>query len=179
MGKGPAKCDATLGINVHGEHLVVVMICDGDIFAKPTVERMTDCLHCLVHGLLRDPHAAVDALDILPPQQLKALHRFTAGALHPEYQAFPLFHEGFAELAARQPERCCLVFEGTEMSYGQVNAAADVLAASLAGMGMGPGAPVGIMLDRSFELVIAILGVLKAGGGSDVGLPLPVLHQSC
>ena len=176
---GPAKCDVCMAINVHAGRLILGLSCDGDVFTKPTVERMTDSLQCLVHGLLRNSHATIESLPMVPPEQLQALQHFSCGPLRPDHLEGPLLHEAFTALAEQHPSRRCLVFEGAEMSYGQVNAAADALAAALAGMGVVRGTPVGIMLDRSFELVIAILGVLKAGGGSDVGLPLPVLLPGC
>ena len=100
------------------------------------------------------------------------LAQFSCGPLRPERLEGPLFHEAFASVAAQHPGRRCLVFDGAEMSYGQVNAAAEALAGSLADAGVGPGTAVGILLDRSFELVVSILGVLKAGGGC-FGLLLP------
>ena len=88
----------------------------------------------------------------------------SCGPLRPEYLQGPLFHEAFAAAAAQRPDRRCLVFEGAEMSYGKVDAASDAVARTLVGKGIGAGSTVGIMLERSFDLIVAILGALKAGG---------------
>src|SRR5207302_3093071 len=57
-----------------------------------------------------------------------------------------------------------LVLEGKHLSYGELDERAGQLARHLVGLGVGPDVLVGICLDRSFEMVIALLGVLKAGG---------------
>jgi amino acid adenylation domain-containing protein/FkbM family methyltransferase len=85
------------------------------------------------------------------------------GSLFPSPQ--PRFaHELFAEHAARTPEKLAVVCQGTELSYGELNARANQLAANLQSRGVGPNSLVGISLERSLEMVIGILGVLKAGG---------------
>ena len=176
---GPGKCDVCMAINVVRDWLLVFLAGDGDIFTQPTVQRMLDCLQHLIDTVLRNSQAIIDSANIMPPEQLQALQHFSCGPLRPDHLEGPLLHEAFTALAGQHPGQRCLGFEGAEMSYGQVNAAAEALAASLAGMGIIQGTPVGIMLDRSFELVIAILGVLKAGGGCVVGWSLSVLQRGC
>jgi non-ribosomal peptide synthetase component F len=86
------------------------------------------------------------------------------GVERPEYLTAPLVHDSFETIAASSPERNCLYYEGEWLSYGEVAQRVFVETGRLASLGVGPGAVVGIMLDRSFELVISILSVLKAGG---------------
>jgi len=91
--------------------------------------------------------------------------RFSMGEEHPEYLDAPLVHEAFAAVASRSPERRCFCYEGEWLSYGEVAVrVADAFAGRLAGLGVGPGVVVGLMLDRSFELVVSMMAVLKAGG---------------
>jgi amino acid adenylation domain-containing protein len=67
-------------------------------------------------------------------------------------------------LVAAQPEASAVTFDGESLSYGELNARANRLADCLRERGVGPGEIVGIHLDRSFSLIVAILAVLKAGG---------------
>ncbi len=64
----------------------------------------------------------------------------------------------------RTPERVAVAFEGTEVTYADLDARAARVAARLRELGVGPGVPVGVCVERSPELVVALLAVLKAGG---------------
>ena len=66
--------------------------------------------------------------------------------------------------ARLRPKAIALTLEGADLTYGELNARANQLAAHLRELGVGPEALVGIHLDRSFELVIGIFAILKAGG---------------
>ncbi|MGW7369172.1 amino acid adenylation domain-containing protein, partial [Streptomyces sp. NPDC054841] len=74
-------------------------------------------------------------------------------------------HELFEEQAARGPERTALVFGEERTGYGELDARAGRMAALLAGHGVGRGSLVGVRLERGTEMVVALLGVLKAGAG--------------
>src|SRR5882672_1658110 len=73
-------------------------------------------------------------------------------------------HQLFEAHAAQTPEKLAVVCLGRELSYGELNARANQLAADLRSKGVGPNTLVAISLERSLEMVVGILGVLKAGG---------------
>ena len=72
-------------------------------------------------------------------------------------------HELFEQQAARTPTRVAVSFEGRELTYAELDARASRLARALRAHGARPEAPVGVLVERSPELVVALLGVLKAG----------------
>lgn len=81
--------------------------------------------------------------------------------------AYPLekcLHHLFEEQVARTPNAVALIYEDRTMTYGEVNRRANQLARHLQARGVGPEKPVALLLDRSFEMVIGLLGILKAGG---------------
>lgn len=83
-------------------------------------------------------------------------------------------HEIFEEQALRTPAATALVYGGERLSYGELDARADRLAGLLHTRGVRPGALVGVCLERSVEMVVALLGALKAGAGYvmlDPGFP--------
>lgn len=74
-------------------------------------------------------------------------------------------HELFEERARRTPAATALVYDDERLSYGELDARADRLAGLLRGRGVRPGSLVGVYLERSAEMVVALLGALKAGAG--------------
>ncbi len=73
-------------------------------------------------------------------------------------------HELIEEQTRRTPEWCALVFEGIRLTYRELDRRAELLARHLQELGVGPDVRVGLLVDRSVEMVAGILGVLKAGG---------------
>ncbi|HWH09372.1 MAG TPA: amino acid adenylation domain-containing protein, partial [Candidatus Thermoplasmatota archaeon] len=103
-------------------------------------------------------------------------------------------HDLFAEQAARTPDRVAVTFEDEQVTYAALDARANRLAHRLRRMGVGPGTPVALCLERSVDLVVAMLGALKAGGAyvpldpaypqerlafmlRDAGAPVLVTHR--
>ena len=75
-----------------------------------------------------------------------------------------LLHQLVENQAARTPESVAVVFEGEELSYAELNAAATRLAIYLRNLGVGPETTVAVCLERSLEMVVSLLAILKAGG---------------
>ena len=73
-------------------------------------------------------------------------------------------HRLFEEQVARTPGATALVLHDQRMTYAELNQRADKIAERLKAFGIGPDVPVGICLGRSFEMVVGLLGILKAGG---------------
>ena len=74
-------------------------------------------------------------------------------------------HELFEEQVRRSPEATAVVFEEEELSYGELNARANRLAHYLRELGVKPDERVAIWVERSFEMIVGLLAILKAGGG--------------
>src|SRR6202008_769036 len=81
-----------------------------------------------------------------------------------EYARELTLSELFEAQAARTPAAVALRFEATTVSYGELNERANQLAYYLQRQGVGPEVLVGILMDRSVEMIVAVLGILKAGG---------------
>eukprot|EP00890_Picochlorum_soloecismus_P000568 jgi/Picsp_1/1511/NSC_04989-R1_phenylalanine racemase len=109
----------------------------------------------------------IQDFDILTEEEKQELNFFASrgGTYNRLNSTGPLVHHAFEQAAARHPDKVCLVFEGVDMTYGEVNSKANRLASLLISKGVGLGSVVGIMLHRSFELVISILAALKTGAG--------------
>src|SRR6185295_1135222 len=73
-------------------------------------------------------------------------------------------HELFEEQVAQRPDDVALTCEEQQLTFAELNARANQLAHHLVKLGVGPEITVGLCLDRSLELIVALLGILKAGG---------------
>ncbi|GHH88233.1 hypothetical protein GCM10018793_67110 [Streptomyces sulfonofaciens] len=126
----------------------------------------------LLDGLLDDPGRPVDRAPLLSADEL----RYLAG-LNDTARAYDLtapLHVLVARQARRTPDAVAVVFEDRRLSYAELDAAAGRLARRLLREGAGAaGTVVGVFMERSLELVVALLAVLKAGGAY---LPLDPAH---
>ncbi|WP_461088004.1 amino acid adenylation domain-containing protein, partial [Streptomyces deserti] len=125
------------------------------------------CLDNLVTALEEAPDTPLMALDVLDGAERSELvegHNDTSVAV-----ADVSVPEAFAQRAAADRDAVALVSGDAEVRYGELDARADELARVLVASGVGPETVVAVLMERSAELVVALLAVLKAGG---VYLPL-------
>ena len=107
--------------------------------------------------------ATLDALPILPDAERARLLR-DWNATKTEFDSGLTIHAAFEAQVARTPDATALIFEGVELTYAALNARANAAARQLQGMGVKPGAHVGLYSRRSPDLLIGALAILKAGG---------------
>ena len=124
---------------------------------------MRTALEQLGHALEDEPSAQVLTLDVLSPAERHQV-LYDWNATEAPFPAELCIQALFEAQVARTPEAIAVVFEGIELSYSKLNARANQLAHQLIGLGVKPDARVAIALERSAEMVVALLAVLKAGG---------------
>ncbi len=130
-----------------------------DLFEPATVRRIADGFTRLLAGVAADPQARLWELPLLGDEERRQV--VLQGAPGPDGG---LVHERFAAWAARTPEAPALAYEGTVLTFRELDGQANRLARHLRRLGVGPETPVGVRLERSLGMVVAILGILKAGG---------------
>ncbi|MCC6812277.1 MAG: amino acid adenylation domain-containing protein, partial [Deltaproteobacteria bacterium] len=133
-----------------------------DLFDQETVERMVDHFRLLCEAVVRDPDAPVAAVDISSAGERQKLIEWND--TRKDYAERRLVYELFEEHARRTPDAVAVSFEGQSLSYAALNKRANQLAHHLIGRGVGPDKRVALCLERSLEMVVAIFGVVKAGG---------------
>ena len=133
-----------------------------DLFDSSTIERLADHFTNLLAAIVADPDRSIGSLQILgEDERHQLLHRWNEDREYP-WQA--CVHQLFEEQAMRVPGKTALVFENQTMTYAELNARSNQLARYLNRVGVGPDVLVGLCMQRSLDLVIAILAILKAGG---------------
>ena len=142
----------------------LVMDCDynTDLFDQATVSRWLGHYETLLAGIAQDMNRPLRRLPLLQPREIQELvaDRNQTDAAYPNR----CVHELFEQQAASTPNAVAVVFGRETLTYSELHARSAELAAFLQKQGVGPGQLVGICLERSAEMVIAILGVLKTGG---------------
>jgi amino acid adenylation domain-containing protein/non-ribosomal peptide synthase protein (TIGR01720 family) len=130
-------------------------------FDAVTVRRMLRHLETVLEGMITHPHQRISELSLL-----SAAERDLAIREWNETQMdFPTLglHELFERQVAATPDAVALIFEGERLSYQELNRRANQLAHYLLGLGLRRGARVGICLERGIDMIICLLGILKAG----------------
>jgi len=133
-----------------------------DLFEQSTMRRMLGHFEKLLRGVLAKPDRRLSELPLMgDEEQGQILVEWNGTAA--EYPRDLSIHQAFEQQVARTPEAIALAYEGKWWTYRQINDEANRLAHWLVKKGIGPDSLVGIFLERSAEVVAALLGVLKAG----------------
>ena len=167
VGLGAAKFDLSLGLSERRatdgrpEGIAGVIEYRSDLFERSTVEAMGRRLAALLEAIVADPSQPIGAIELLAPgERRQLLLEWNATAREVPQATLPALLEAQVE---RSPEAIALVFEETTLTYAELNAQANRLAHLLISRGVGPENLVAIALPRSIEMVVTLLGILKAG----------------
>jgi len=165
---GTTHFDLTLHITDTEQGLVGTAAYNTDLFDADTITRMLAHFQTLLEGIARDPDQHLSDLSLLTDTERQQV-LLRSNDIHCGYNPSLSIHQLFEAQVERTPDAIALVFEDQQLTYRELNARANRLAHSLRNAGVGPEVPVGVCLERSLEVVISLVGVLKAGG---VYLPL-------
>jgi amino acid adenylation domain-containing protein len=156
-----AKFDLTLYLFESGQGLPTAIEYSTDLFDRPTIRRLLDRYLNILTAVAADPELRIGRLPVLTePEQHQVLREWNDV---PGYAGRGCLDELVAAQAARTPAAPAVVFGETTLTYAQLVARATAVARWLRGHGCGPESRVGIALERSLELPVALLGTLVAG----------------
>ncbi|MCZ6666420.1 MAG: amino acid adenylation domain-containing protein, partial [Gammaproteobacteria bacterium] len=136
---------------------------NADLFDSETVARMARRFEVLLTAIADDPHQRISALPLLTEDERRTVLSDWNQTSRPGVEA-SCIHTLFEVQADRTPMAEAVVSGARRMTYSELDHAANRLAHYLRTLGVGPEAAVGICLPRSIEWIVAMLGVLKAGG---------------
>jgi amino acid adenylation domain-containing protein len=158
-----AKFDLDLGLIEEAERLNGRLEYDAALFDGVTMDRLVGHLDRLLAGIVEDPGRRLSELPLLAHaerSQVVVEWNDTDVAWSGE----ATLHDLVEAQVRRSPEAVAVVFDGHSLSYAELDRRASRLAGRLRGLGVGPEARVGICSERSLELVVGLLAILKAGG---------------
>src|SRR5205085_1777135 len=159
-----SKFDMTLSLMEEEDGIILGWLeCNTDLFDEPMMQRLIGHYETLLRGIIADPGERISRLPLLTEaerRQLLVEWNNTAG----DYALDHCMHELFEAQVKRTPQATAVIFEGRRLTYEELNQRANKLAGYLQASGIGPELLVGISMERSLEMIVALLGVLKAGG---------------
>ena len=133
-----------------------------DLFEASTIARLASHFENLLQSIVVNPDLRVSSLPMLSEQERRQLlfdWNQTAFSYPPM-----CFHQIFEAQVERAPDAIALVFDQSQLSYYEFNSRSNQLAHLLCGLGVGPEVTVGLVLDRSAEMMVGLLGIMKSGG---------------
>jgi len=134
---------------------------NADLFDDSTIERLARHFALLLEGAVADPERRLSELPLLTDAERRQLVEWNRTAV--PLPTVPV-RELIRERARQAPENPAVILDGGVMSYGELDGRASRLAAFLRAAGIGPEIPVGVHLERSPALYVALLATFEAGG---------------
>jgi amino acid adenylation domain-containing protein len=158
-----ARFDVSLSVYERANDIVGTCEYRTDLFDGATIERLLAHFTRLLEAIVADPQQRVSRYEFLGEEERQRIvvdwnrNRIAVPAEQTMH--------GLVEMqAATNPDAVALVFEGSQLTYRELDARANQLAHVLIERGVGPDARVGLCIDRSLEQIIGIVGIQKAGG---------------
>jgi len=135
---------------------------NSDLYNAKTIERMIGHFMVLLGHALTSPNTQIDAMPMLTDDE----HRFLihgVNATEAPFDSTACVHRLFEKQVRQRPDKTAVIFGDRALTYNELNRAANVFAIRLKSMGSKCGDHIGILSDRTAEMIIGILGILKAG----------------
>jgi amino acid adenylation domain-containing protein len=158
-----AKVDLTLSLWETADGLTGWWEYNSDLFEQETIERLNTRFQILLEGIVAQPEQQIQALPLLTnAERQQLLYDFNDTTV--EFPSDLCLHQLFEQQVKRTPDAIALVYEQHHLTYQQLNQKANQLAHYLQSLGVGPEVIVGLCVERSIDMVVGLLGTLKAGG---------------
>src|SRR5215217_128481 len=156
------RFDLELHLLVVPEGIIGTLIYNTDLFEKSTIARMMRHFETLLEGIAANPEARLSELPLLTKEEQEQFREWNQTST--EYGGNQCLQQLVEMQAARQPEAVAVSYGAKQISYTELNARANQLAHYMRRRGVGLEVRVGVLVERSVELIVALLGILKAGG---------------
>jgi len=157
-----SRFDLTFNLSESPEGLNLMVEYSTDLFDRSTIERIVVHYKTLLESIVEDPEQIIGNLNMLTKAEAQLLLDFNDTAV--DYPKDKTIIDLFEEQVTKTPDHIALVYEGEELTYKELDERSNQLGRYLKKKGVEPDMFVGICIDRSLEMIVGILGVLKSGG---------------
>ncbi len=153
----------TLGI-VDFNGLKLEFSYDQSLFDADSINRMLGHFSSVIDCIVSKPEISINSIDILSAKEKhRILSEFNCTSV--DYPKYNTINQIFEEQAAKTPDNIALIFEDKTLTYRELNQKANQLARTLRANGAKPDSLIGVMVERSIEMIVSIMAILKAGSG--------------
>ncbi|HEX8087256.1 MAG TPA: amino acid adenylation domain-containing protein, partial [Blastocatellia bacterium] len=143
--------------------LSMLFLYNADIFDEATIDRMAGHFRTLLEGVAANPDRRISAMPLLGEAERRQL-LVEWNSVEMPVARDVCFHQLFEGQVERTPDATAVVFRQQRLTYRELNDRANQLAHYLRARGVSPDTLVGIYMERSVDMMVALLGILKAGG---------------
>ena len=162
VSNGGSKLDMTIVLDERPDAISGPITYNPDLFDASTIARLVQHWQTLLAGAVAAPDRSIAELPLLTDSERQQI-LVDWNSSRVEYPENQCVHELFDAQVERVPHAVALKFKDEQMSYGALGERSNQLARYLRSLGAGQDTPVGLYLGRSSEMVVGLLGVLKAG----------------
>ncbi len=160
---GMSRFDLTLELAEDADGVAGYFEYNPDLYDEVTIQAMATHLQRLLEAVVADPTVAITTLPMLSPEEKTQLVD-DWNETDVELAGSAGFHHLFEQQVIRAPDEVAVIFGESQLTYRELNIRSNQLAHYLRTLKVGPDVLVGICLERSVDMLVALLGVLKAGG---------------
>ena len=156
------KFDLTLTARETDGELLLNVEYSTDLFQADTIDRFVAYFRAVVKEVTADPNKKLSQIDLLSEaEHRRIVHEFNATTQ--QYHREMTIVDLFEDQVNAHPDTLAVIHNGRQLTYQELNERSNQIACYLLSCGVAPGSVVGLLLDRSPEMIVGILGVLKAG----------------
>ena len=158
-----SEFDLTLSLENRADSIYGFFEYNTELFDQTTISRMVGHLRVLMEAAVANPDQRISQLPLLTAEERDRLLMDSAGSTTAASIPFQHIHRAFEFQAETNRDAIAVIFNEEPVTYGELNKRANKLARYLTQLGVGPGVRVAILLERSVEMMVGLLGILKAG----------------
>ncbi|NJN67597.1 MAG: amino acid adenylation domain-containing protein [Chloroflexaceae bacterium] len=158
-----SKCDLTLNMTEKTDTIEGYLEYNTDLFDDTTMTRLLRHFQAVLQGVVANPACRLADIPLLTDEERREI-LVGWNDTRTDYPNELTVHQLFERQAAQRPDAPAVSFAGQQLTYGELNERANRLAHYLRTLGVGPERFVAICLERSADLIVGILAILKAGG---------------
>jgi len=158
-----SKFDLIISFKETAEGLLGEIEYNTNLFEKDRIERMVGHINILVESIISNPTVTISELEILASTEKHKL-LVEWNDTEADYPKDKCIHQLFEEQVEKTPLNIALQYEQEELTYHELNDRSNQLARYLQNKGVNSNSKIALIMDRSFEMLISIFGILKSGG---------------